>query len=353
MSIKKRNIVLMGKTADGNTIDMPITRLGNIDDDAEIKETPDVNDYIPIIDMSDGGQMKKTPYTATLSESGVSVVYNPNLLDNPDFKINQRGQTIYYKAGVGLYTVDRWRADGNTLVSKNENGVYISADAKKTATCIQYLEPKISEQLENKSVTLSISFAGTIYSISGIFSKTNIDNLTLRKTFGSYGLGLNYDAKGYYAYFSFINSASSTKNILVNWTKLELGGNATPFIPPDPASELLKCQRYYINTFSEVNGYYTFALNQATQGTIPVNVRFPVKMRSIPSIIIGHNGKGTRYNKVVGNLLTGFSYNEITNAEALNVIAFCFPCLNSIVENQSQTWPEGLYMFHYEANAEI
>ena len=29
------------------------------------------------------------------------------------------------------------------------------------------------------------------------------------------------------------------------WAKLELGGAATPFCPPDPATELAKCQRYY------------------------------------------------------------------------------------------------------------
>lgn len=319
MSINKRNIVLMGKTADGNTIDMPITRLGNIDDDAEIKETPDVNDYIPIIDMSDGGQMKKTPYTAPLSESGVSVVYNPNLLDNPDFKINQRGQTIYYKAGVGLYTVDRWRADGNTLISKNENGVYISADAKKTATCIQYLEPKISEQLENKSVTLSISFAGTIYSISGIFSKTNIDNLTLRKTFGSYGLGLNYDAKGYFAYFSFINSANSTKNILVNWAKLELGEIVTPFISPNSALELLKCQRYCQVFHGDLVREYDL-----TSQTIHFRVPMATTMRgTIQAEVIGSGGQFSVLNtsRSVQSGFT-FTYNQYSaNPPTMTVTA--------------------------------
>lgn len=29
------------------------------------------------------------------------------------------------------------------------------------------------------------------------------------------------------------------------WAKLESGSLATPFVPPDPAAELAKCQRYY------------------------------------------------------------------------------------------------------------
>lgn len=63
MSIKKRDVVFIGKTAGGDkTIDMPLTRLGNIEDDAELKEKPTEGDYIPIIDVPDNGQMKKTPY---------------------------------------------------------------------------------------------------------------------------------------------------------------------------------------------------------------------------------------------------------------------------------------------------
>lgn len=54
----------MGKNAGGDTtIDMPVTRLCNIEDGAEIKEKPAAGDYIPVMDMADGGQMKKFPYT--------------------------------------------------------------------------------------------------------------------------------------------------------------------------------------------------------------------------------------------------------------------------------------------------
>ena len=64
MAVKKRDVVLVGKNAAGDTtIDMPITRLGNIEDNAEVKENPSAGDYIPIIDSEDGGQMKKIPYT--------------------------------------------------------------------------------------------------------------------------------------------------------------------------------------------------------------------------------------------------------------------------------------------------
>lgn len=64
MAIKKCDVMLIGKNAAGDrTVNMPITRLGNIEDSAEIKEKPAAGDYIPIMDMEDGGQMKKFLYT--------------------------------------------------------------------------------------------------------------------------------------------------------------------------------------------------------------------------------------------------------------------------------------------------
>lgn len=61
MSIKERDIVLQGRAGGEDTIDFPITRLGNIESGAEQKELPVEGDYIPIIDAADNEQMKKFP----------------------------------------------------------------------------------------------------------------------------------------------------------------------------------------------------------------------------------------------------------------------------------------------------
>ena len=88
MAIIERDVVLMGKTEEGdNTLDMPITRLGNVEDDAEIKEAPEENDYVAVIDMSDNGQMKKTPVSAikppmaTREENGLMSAVDKTKLD--------------------------------------------------------------------------------------------------------------------------------------------------------------------------------------------------------------------------------------------------------------------------------
>lgn len=62
MAITERDVVLQGVDESGSpTIDLPITRLGNVEDTAEVKDAPAAGDYIPVMDAADGGQMKKMP----------------------------------------------------------------------------------------------------------------------------------------------------------------------------------------------------------------------------------------------------------------------------------------------------
>jgi len=73
VALIERDVVLQGQDKNGNeTIDFPITRLGNIEDAAEIKETPGGKDYIPLMDGDAKGQMKKTPVGALSMGGGAS-----------------------------------------------------------------------------------------------------------------------------------------------------------------------------------------------------------------------------------------------------------------------------------------
>ena len=59
MAIKERDVVLMGKDGADGTIDLPVTRLGNIEDGAEVKTGLVDADAVPVVDSADGGEMKK------------------------------------------------------------------------------------------------------------------------------------------------------------------------------------------------------------------------------------------------------------------------------------------------------
>ena len=137
------------------------------------------------------------------------ITTNPNLLINPDFKINQRGNIDFrvdYHAESPIsqsqkYTVDRWRImEGRANIS---NGKFVL-----NGTIIQVLENSIGGDF-----TASVSVeSGT--------ATASYDDST--KTFTIVGDGA-----------------------VLNWAKLEYGSNATQFFPPDTATELMKCKRFY------------------------------------------------------------------------------------------------------------
>ncbi len=130
----------------------------------------------------------------TISEAA-QVFSNPNLLINPDFRINQRGKTgVISDAG---YFIDRWQL--------------VSGTAKITANGI-VLNGTMKQVLEAP--------AGTNAYASASGGTASYDNTA--KTFTL--------------------TAAGEK---ISWAKLEIGGIATPFSPPDPATELAKCQRYF------------------------------------------------------------------------------------------------------------
>lgn len=66
MSVLERDVVLTGMDGGRQTMDFPITRLANVEDTADVKQTPAAGDYLPIVDSGDGGQMKKAPLSAIL-----------------------------------------------------------------------------------------------------------------------------------------------------------------------------------------------------------------------------------------------------------------------------------------------
>ena len=150
---------------------------------------------------ADNGKHNAFEITTTggkLHDKDIAVdVSNPNLLINPDFKINQRGVSGTFSE-TGKYFVDRWR-----LVS---GAVTVNADGTLT------LNGTISQIFENAvgdNVTASVS-AGT----------ATYDDST--KTF-----------------------SITANGEIISWAKLEYGSNATQFFPPDMATELMKCKRFY------------------------------------------------------------------------------------------------------------
>lgn len=190
---------------------------------------------------------------------------NPNLLINPDFKINQRGATSYEKQG---YSVDRWKIWNVTVTPSTNGGITVKNDKyTDTGTFVQPLE----NATEGDS-TLSCY----VTSVSGTVTMVTDDNsqVVLKQ-----GLNVVHTSKSTKNFIIFLNRGTS---ITLKWVKLEQGTMATSFIAPSPVEEYPKCQRYfqYISKLYCVPLIYTKSLInasdkffQATNGNLPTEMR--------------------------------------------------------------------------------
>mgnify|MGYP006891110838 CR=1 FL=1 len=179
-----------------------------------------------LLPVHNGAGLKKGLLSQLASYLGTKFS-NPNLLINPDFKINQRGATNYEKQG---YSVDRWKIWNVTVTPNANGGITVKSDKySDTGNILQYLE----NATEGDS-TLSCY----VTSVSGTVTMVADDN---SQVILKQGLNIVHTSKSTKAFTIFLNRGTS---ITLKWVKLEQGKVATAYIVPNPADELLKCYRY-------------------------------------------------------------------------------------------------------------
>ena len=188
----------------------------------------------------------------------VTTFSNPNLLINGGFAVWQRGESFTIPRtgyGTGKYTADRWRvwanADstgGNITVTKAADGMHVESDG---AAFMSYrFEAADVEALSGKTLTLSLSRNGAV-SVIPVTLSGNAFSITLL-----YGAGTT----------------------TINWIKLEVGEEATPYVPKGYGEELLACMRYYQVTGNIfLPGYIT--VGGASCSYVP-----PVPLRTTPTL---------------------------------------------------------------------
>lgn len=184
-----------------------------------------------IIAVHDGNGLKKASMEdVTMYMS--NKFSNPNLLINPNFKINQRGQATYETSGANqIYSVDRWRL-GKGKVTVNSDGTVTVTATGGTANEEGYYQ-QLLENAINGDYTVSveaISVSGAVrIAIDGAWQNVKSGLNVFHGIAGTGAVGLQL-----------ANGASIT----LKWVKLEHGSIATPFVAPNPAEELVKCRRF-------------------------------------------------------------------------------------------------------------
>ena len=153
---------------------------------------------------------------------------NPNLLINPDFKINQRGAISYEQQG---YSVDRWKIWNVTVTPSASGGITVKNDKyEDTGTFIQILENATEDDSTLSCYVTSVS--GTVTMVADDGSQVILKQ----------GLNVVHTSSSTKNFTIFLNQGTS---ITLKWVKLEQGSIATSFVEPNISDELDKCLRYF------------------------------------------------------------------------------------------------------------
>lgn len=201
---------------------------------------------------------------------------NPNLLDNPWFTVNQRGQSSYNINSA--YTVDRWKIDNSGV---SENVLTINSDGSITFSVksgynliFQSSTKEFYDSLNGEICTISVLYDDGIIETHTHEMFSGVTKTTSRVSMSSI----------YVAEYSSIQSArieAKADGVTIRAIKLELGSVSTLAndVAPDYATELLKCQRYYQKDSLHTTG-------STISGTYAVNTFLKANMRIVPTVTI-------------------------------------------------------------------
>lgn len=209
---------------------------------------------------------------------------NPNLLINPDFKINQRGNSSYTSG----YTVDRWRIYNATL---NVSTLALSNPNSVGGYFLQSLENKPTGTF---TLTLNVASVTGIVKILWQEGNTPTEGVTISKGLNTY----TFTASNLMWVGIRIYSGASVQ---LSYMKLEQGTVATQFVAPNPAEELEKCLRFsrYIPTIYCVPlRRYISDISNARAYYLPLGCVFETKLRAKGTITL----KGGIFDSTGSNL---------------------------------------------------
>lgn len=232
-----------------------------------------------LLPVHNGAGLKKGTLTQLANYLG-NKFSNPNLLINPDFKINQRGNETYTKdnQGPAIYTVDRWVVWNGTL---DANSMLLKAYDSGIGLLMQRLENKI-----NGIATVSFevsSISGTLTALARGTSGNSLGEISVTQK-GIY----QFTANGEISDITFKISAGGS--VTFAWAKLEHGSIATPFVAPNPAEELVKCLRFsrYIPVlYCTPYRRYLSEITTSQQYFFPSDCVFENKLRTKGTITVG------------------------------------------------------------------
>lgn len=245
----------------------------------ELEALPSFTDT-SLLPVHNGAGLKKGSLSQLANYLGTKFS-NPNLLINPDFKVNQRGKSTYSSTGAGA-TVDRWLGTNAKTVVNSDNTVTVSS-LSGTGYFTQH-EENISYGKHTYSIYVQ-AITGTVKAFYKSKDSKDIELGTLKQ-------GLNTFTSVDDGFKSLFLSIAGGSSVTLKYVKVEQGTVATTFIAPNRSEELVKCQ-YYTVIFEP----WRTALNANTDSSV-INIDTRCKMRTKPTVsyITLKSGTANQFN---------------------------------------------------------
>lgn len=223
-----------------------------------------------------------------------------NLLINSDFAINQRGQTTYQSPE---YSADRWlnsstqsvTISANTCpygIAKNMLSIVFKSNSYNTFS--QPME-NFSNVL-NQNLTLSFWAKATNAGQIRVGIAYSNELISLSTSWQKFTVQLNptaeqatWNLNGFYIQ-SPSNGATSNQvgTVSIAEPQLVYGTYTGQYIPPDPATELVKCQRFYQRLYNTSDNNERAIFPAVVQGSNTWIAQgwcpFKVTMRAVPQM---------------------------------------------------------------------
>lgn len=264
-----------------------------------------------LLPVHNGAGLKKGSLSQLANYLGTKFS-NPNLLINPDFKINQRGKSTYSSTGAGA-TVDRWLGTNAKTVVNSDNTVTVSS-LSGTGYYTQH-EENISYGKHTYSIYVQ-AITGTVKAFYKSKDSKDIELGTLKQ-------GLNTFTSVDDGFKSLFLSIAGGSSVTLKYAKVEQGAVATAFIAPNMAEEITKCKRYFqvLNVFEGFVGSVSY-WNLYTKFYVgAMRTTSPTITANVSSATINLSGDNTDRKLQLGNSITPTMYlNEliITHKSATN-----------------------------------
>lgn len=219
-----------------------------------------------LLPVHNGAGLKKGLLSQLASYLGTKFS-NPNLLINPDFKINQRAKSTYSSTGAGC-TVDRW-VGTNVKTVVNSDGTVSVSSLSGTGYYTQH-----EESISYGKHTYSIYVQAITGTVKAFYKSKDSNDIEL----GALKQGLNTFTSSDDGFKSFFLSIAGGSSVTLKYAKVEQGTVATSFIAPNQAEEYLKCERFYQRVSLDLN---PISLTN-NQGFAPLNLE--TALRSTPTV---------------------------------------------------------------------